>query len=218
MFYGLHPNTKTWDTCYPFMSQSGCTNYGNKEYEWYVPRQVHVSKGILSLSTWRVATAGKAARDGKPKEYGCRSGMITSYPSFHFEYGFVQIVAKVPQNTGLWPALWLAPYNFRDPPEIDILEAWSGPHNEAASFFHPVGARYLTGHFAKNLTNGWQTYSLSWTESRLTYYVGNKVVLTITKRVPHEAMYFIANVAEYLAPKKGDCRGQMQIRSVKVWK
>ncbi len=213
-FSGSKLNTKVWDTCYP---TGDCTNYGNKEYEWYMAAQVHLSGGVLSLSTQRMPTAGKAA-NGKPEEYGCRSGMITSYPGFHFTYGFVQVVAKVPHNAGLWPALWLGAWNGAFPPEIDMIEAWTGTKNETASFFHPVGAGQDRGLIPESLTKGWQTYSLSWTKSRLTYYVGSKVVLTVTKRVPQQAMYFIANVAEYMAPKKGDCSGEMQIRSVKVWK
>jgi beta-glucanase (GH16 family) len=216
-FYGLHLNTKVWDTCYPADSQSGCTNFGNKEYEWYVPGRVRLSKGVLSLSTRRVATKGKAA-DGKPKEYGCRSGMITSYPGFRFTYGFVQVVAKVPHKAGLWPALWLAAADLKFPPEIDMIEAWSGAKTETAAFLHPVGAPQDRGLIPESLTTNWQTYSLSWTKSRLTFYVGSKKVLTVTKRIPHQAMYFVANVAEYTKPEKGDCYGGMQIRSVKVWK
>ncbi len=212
-FSGSKLDTKIWDTCYP---SGACTNYGNKEYEWYVPTRVRVSKGILTLSTWRVATAGKA-EDGAAEEYGCRSGMVTTYPGFHFTYGFVQVVANIPHNAGLWPALWLHAMTGY-PPEIDMLEAWSGIKNETASFFHPVGAKTVRGLIPESLTKGWQTYSLSWTKSKLTYYVGGKVVLTVTKRVPHQPMYFVADLAEYMAPKKGDCSGEMQIRSVKVWK
>lgn len=216
-FSGSHVKTKVWATCYPKSGTGGCTNFGNKEYQWYLPSQVRVSDRILDLSARRVATRGKA-KNGKAEEYGCRSGMVTTYPSFHFTYGFVQVVAKVPHKAGLWPALWLAPVNGAYPPEIDMIEVWSGYKNETASFFHPVGAPQDRGYIPVSLTKSWQTYSLSWTKRRLTYYVGKKVVLTVTKRIPHQAMYFLANVAEYMAPKKGDCSGEMQIRSVKVWK
>jgi beta-glucanase (GH16 family) len=216
-FYGTRLNTKVWETCYPWDSQSGCSNFGNKEYQWFMPGQDRVSKGILSLSAWRVATKGKNAA-GKPEEYGCRSGMITTYKSFHFTYGFVQIVAKVPHSTGLWPALWFAAADLKFPPEFDMIEDWAGTKTETATFFHPVGAAQDRGLIPESLTKTWQTYSLSWTKSRLTFYVGKKVILTVTKRVPHQAMYFLADVAEYMKPAKGDCSGEMQIRSVKVWK
>jgi beta-glucanase (GH16 family) len=50
--------------------------------------------------------------------------MVTSYPGFNFEYGTVQIVAQIPKNVGLWPALWLLPASESWPPEIDMLESW----------------------------------------------------------------------------------------------
>jgi beta-glucanase (GH16 family) len=215
-FPGSHLNTKVWDTCYPTMSQAGCTNFGNNEFEWYLPSQVKVSGGHLKLIAQRTPVAGRAA-NGSAKEYYCRSGMVTSYPGFKFKYGFVQILADVPHATGLWPALWLHSANGSFPPEIDMLESW-GVNHETASFFHPVGARYSKGSIPASLTVGWQTYSLRWTSSRLTYYVGNRVVLTVANRVPHQKMYLIFNVAEYLTPKAGNCAGQMLIKSVKVWK
>jgi beta-glucanase (GH16 family) len=98
-----------------------------------------------------------------------------------------------------------------------MIESW-GVSQEEAAFFHPVGGGYSKGSIPLSLTTGWQTYSLRWTSTRLTYYVGNQVVLTITHRVPHRHMYLIANVAEYLKPAYGNCTGQMLIKSVKVWK
>ena len=41
-----------------------------------------------------VATQGTDS-SGKPKTYACRSGMVTSYPGFNFEYGTVQIVVQI---------------------------------------------------------------------------------------------------------------------------
>jgi beta-glucanase (GH16 family) len=218
-FTGTALNTKIWDTCYPLQPNfgGGCTNWGNhQETEWYTPSQVKVSAGYLRLTATRETTSG-FNQNGSPKTYGCRSGMVTNYPGFKFEYGFVQVVADVPHAAGLWPALWLAAASGQWPPETDMLESWGVNHEEAA-FFHPVGNRWSKGSIALSLTKGWQTYSLRWTSSKLTFYVGNHVVLTVTKGVPHQRMYLIANVAEYAPPAAGNCTGTMLIKSVKVWK
>jgi len=216
-FRGTHLNTKIWDTCYPLDSQRGCTNFGNsQEAEWYLPSQVRVSGGVVHLVAQRKKTVGATSK-GARKVYGCRSGMITSYPGYKFEYGFVQVVANIPHAKGLWPALWLAAANGKYPPEIDMLESW-GVNVEAASFFHPVTGRRSRAKFSPALTRGWQTYSLSWTKSSLKYYVGSRLVLTVKSNVPHQRMYFLADLAEYLPAKRGDCTGQLEIRSVKVWK
>jgi beta-glucanase (GH16 family) len=216
-FGGHRLNTKDWDTCYPLDSQRGCTNFGNPmETEWYLPSQVKVSGGVVHLVAQRKRTIGTTST-GKRKRYECRSGMITSYPGLKFEYGFVQVVAKIPHANGLWPALWLSAANGKYPPEIDMLESW-GVNTETASFFHPVTGERSRAEYSPRLTRGWQTYSLSWTSTRLRYYVGSRLVLTIRRHVPHQRMYFIANVAEYLPAGSGRCNGQMEIRSVKIWK
>ncbi len=218
-FHGTHLDTKIWDTCYPKMANygGGCRNWGNpEEAEWYLPSQVKVSGGDVRLYARRKPTAGTTST-GAPKEYGCRSGMITSYPGFKFEYGFVQVVANIPHGRGLWPALWLAAANGQFPPEIDMVESW-GVAVTTGSFYHPVIGHHSRAVYSPKLTVGWHTYSLSWTRSRLAYYVDNKLVLTVTKYVPRQRMYFLADLAEYLPAKAGDCTGQLMIKSVKIWK
>jgi beta-glucanase (GH16 family) len=224
-FTGKRLDTSVWSTCYPEFTgvmgaKGGCRNFGNpEEAEWYLPSQDKVYGGVLHLVAQRVATEGTASLNGKPKEYDCRSGMITSYPSLKFKYGFIQVVARIPHAPALWPALWLAAANQAYPPEIDMIESW-GVNQLTASYLHPlpVGTPRDRGLIPVSSTTGWQTYSLSWTRSKLTYYTGNKVILTVTKNVPHQAMFFLANVAEYLPPHGGDCNGQMLIRSVRIWK
>jgi beta-glucanase (GH16 family) len=218
-FTGSKLNTKIWDTCYPKLANynGGCRNWGNsQETEWYQPSQVKVSGGVVRLIAQRERTVG-ATSTGARKVYECRSGMITSYPGLKFKYGFVQVVAKIPHANGLWPALWLAAANGQFPPEIDMLESW-GVKVESASFFHPDTGKQIRAKYSPARTRGWQTYSLSWTRTRLRYYVGSTLVLTVTKDVPRQLMYFIANVAEYLPAKAGTCTGQLDIRSVKIWK
>jgi hypothetical protein len=216
-FGGIQLNTQVWDTCYPPSSQAGCTNFGNpEEAEWYLPSQVKVSGGRLRLIATREATPG-FDKAGNPKTYGCRSGMVSTYRGFSFKYGFLQVVAKVPHAAGLWSALWLATTNGSWPPEIDMLESW-GAKQLTGTFYHPVHGTRARAVYSPSLTMGWHTYSLSWTRSELTFYVDGRVVLTATKDLPHQTMYFIANVAEYQPAKVGDCTGQMLIKSVKVWK
>jgi beta-glucanase (GH16 family) len=218
-FSGSKLNTKDWDTCYPKLKsyKGGCTNWGNpEEAEWYLPSQVRVSGGVLHLVAKRKQTEGTTST-GSPKTYGCRSGMITSYPGFKFEYGFVQVVANIPHAKGLWPALWLAAANGKSRPEIDMVESW-GVKVEAGSFYHAAGRKNSQARYSPASTRGWRTYSLSWTKSSLKFYVGSKLVLAVRSNVPQQRMYFIADLAEYLPAKAGRCNGQLDIRSVKIWK
>ena len=219
-FSGSRLNTKIWGTCYPWAhTKAGCTNFGNTEYEWYLPSQVRVSGGVLHLVAQRILTVGRNAQ-GAPMHYSCRSGMVTTYPGFRFKYGYVQVVAQVPGGPGLWPALWLVAANLRWPPEIDMLEHYGPPDVRTDVAVHPVGAPAVTKFMdIANLTSGWHTFGLSWTSSRLVWFIDGTAVLTVSHHIPHQPMYLIANLAAYQPPAGGQgCEGTMLIRSIKVWK
>jgi beta-glucanase (GH16 family) len=208
-----------WNTCYAWAVQArGCTNFGNKEVEWYTPSQVTVSGGVLHLTARRESTPGYT-REGAPKTYSCRSGMVTTHPGFNFEYGYIQVVAHVTNGEDLWPALWLAASNLKWPPEIDLLEHWGPPRNISAMFFHPVGADQASNHFPPtvNVTSGWHTFAVDWSASKITWYLDGKVTLSVVQEIPHQKMYFIANVAAFKWHGVSACAGTMSIRSVKVW-
>jgi beta-glucanase (GH16 family) len=217
-FKGSKLNTKVWGTCYPWVATGGCTNFGNTsdvEQEWYLASQDQVSGGALHLVAKREPTAG-LNKQGKPKEYACRSGMVTTYPSLRFEYGYVQVTAKVAFGKGLWTAFWLAAANQQWPPEVDIFEHWD-TQAFGKVYLHPVtGPRQGGSASMPHLSTGYHTFGLDWTKTGLTwYYDGTKVFSTKTG-VPHQAMYLITNLAVDNA-SPGGCTGSVLIKQVKVW-
>lgn len=213
-FSGSALNTSVWGECYPW-GPSGCTNYGNGgEKEWYLPAQDHVSGGVLHLVAQREATAGYTKK-GAPKQYLCRSGMAT-LPGYKFQYGYLQVTARVPYAKGLWPAFWLAAANGQWPPEIDIMEHWGSDPN-AKVYLHPLNGPREGGPFpAPGIDAGWHTFAISWTADRLSWFIDGRQVMTTAVGVPQQAMYFIANVAVY-DDSPGGCSGSLDIKSVKIW-
>jgi beta-glucanase (GH16 family) len=230
-FTGSSLDTSVWDTCYPqpyYNFGNGCTNFGNatKEAEWYLPSQVKVYGGVLHLVADKEPTAGHSSNGGS-ETYSCRSGMVTSDPGFQFKYGYIQVIARIPSSSGLWPALWLAAANFQWPPEMDMLEAWGGPDFYASTYFHyatPTRNKDDRGVITPaTLASGWHVFALSWTRTQMTWLLDGKPVLTVRQNIPHQKMYFIANLAEYISKAHpnvtaGQCRGSLLIRSVAVWK
>lgn len=219
-FHGSKLNSSIWDTCYPWAIESvGCTNFGNanKEAEWYTASQVRVSGGAVSLTAKREATPG-LTRLGSHKLYNCRSGMVTTHPGFNFKYGYIQVVAHITNGTGLWPALWLSASNYQWPPEIDMLEHWGPPRNASGMFFHPTGAYQVVQPVPQSahVTSGWHTFALDWTSSQVTWYLDGKTMFSVVQNIPHQKMYFIANVAAFNTGPNS-CNGTLKIRSVKVW-
>ncbi|MGB6456612.1 MAG: glycoside hydrolase family 16 protein [Streptosporangiaceae bacterium] len=210
---------KIWATCFPWMDlPSGCTDFGNSdENQWYLPSQVGISGQTLALTAQRIPTAG-FKQNGQPTEYSCRSGIVTTYPGFRFEYGYVEVQARIPASPGLWPAIWLAAANQQWPPEIDMIESW-GINTKSAVFFHPIAATPVAGRMNPPISQGWHTFALSWTPSQLTFFIDGKELLTVHQQIPHQQMYFIANLAEYVPPSTSAfCNGQLLIRSIKVWR
>lgn len=205
--------------CYPDMDLStGCTNFGNKEYEWYLPSQVQESGGDLRLVAQRLPTQGTAS-NGSPATYECRSGMVTTYNSLRFKYGFLQIDADLDHTPGLWSALWLGTVSGVWPPEVDMVESW-GINYQTWIYFHPPPASVIPigNRISPQETVGWQKYSLYWSSTKLEIFIGTKRVMNITSSVPQLQMYLLADLAEYLPATAGNCSGQLDIRSIKYWK
>jgi beta-glucanase (GH16 family) len=215
-FAGSALNTGTWATCYYWATTDGCNDNPATEKEWYLPSQDQLSGGDLNLVAQQEPTEGVSS-SGAAEDYTCRSGMVTSAPSFNFTYGLISVTAKIPYNAGLWPALWLAASNHQWPPELDIMEHW---HSEpqVKVYDHTVGTKYLGGAVPTpgDMSTGFHTYSLLWTKSRVTWYIDGVQVYTTTSYVPQQSMYFIANVADD-STAAGACTGTMQIQSIKVW-
>ncbi len=216
-FAGNTLNTGVWGTCYPWQL-GGCTNYGNvndAEKEWYLPSQVQVKNGALGLVAQREATWG-TDQFGRPKEYMCRSGMVTSFPSFSFRYGFVRVTARLAFGKGLWNAIWLAAQSYQWPPEVDILEHW-GSQSISRVFLHPIGMPEQEGVMQLPAADkGWHTFTLSWTPKRLTWWFDGHQVYTTTTGVPQQAMYLIMNLADD-DDTQGSCSGTFNVQAVNVW-
>jgi len=216
-FSGSSLDTSLWSTCYYFSTSAGCTNNPSTEKEWYVPSQVQVSGGVLSLVAKQEATEGVNPSTEAAEQYSCRSGMVSSAPGFNFTYGLITVTAKVPYGPGLWPALWLAASNHDWPPELDIMEHWHS-ESQVKVYDHTVGTKYIGGAVPTpgDVSDGFHTYSLLWTKSSVTWYIDGAAVYSTTSYVPQQSMYFIANVADD-STAAGACDGTMEIQSVNVW-
>ena len=197
-FAGSSLDTSKWDTCYPWAnSGTGCTNFGNNEMEWYLPEQAQVSGGALHLVATQEPTAG-STRSGQPASYPWRSGIVTTYHSLEFTYGYIEVVARVPGGDGFWPTLWLLPQSQAYPPEIDFEESYGNDTFAMFPNFHSTttGQHQGSVRFATDMSAGFHTYAVDWEPGSLTYYADGKVVHTYNgSDVPSERMYVLANLA-----------------------
>lgn len=224
-FGGTTLDTQVWNTCYWYSTgDAGCGHFGSyHENEWYLPSQDLVSNGVLNLVTSPTRTTG-FDEHGEPEVFPCRSGMITTDPSFDFTYGYVQVVARMPKGENTWPALWMLPADHSaDLPEIDIMEIVGADTSRPAMSFHPVvGPQYRIAASTADLSSGWHTFGLDWEPGSITWYIDGTSVFTVNaKSVPSQPMYFLANdaVTDMFRPLQlpSSCSATMSIRSVQIW-
>ena len=218
-FAGSRLDTSVWGTCYPWQSPGGCTNFGNaNEYEWYLPSQDQVYGGALHLVPEQAPTEGLAS-NGAAKEYSYRSGMVTTFPSYDFQYGYVQVVARIPVGNGLWPALWLLPENEQWPPEIDIIEHY-GTSPVSWQHLHPASLpAQMTFELTPNLSDGWHVFGLYWSPNQVIWFIDGQRVFESNQGIPEQPMYLIANLAVYQQAKENwnAASDSLAIKSVTVW-
>lgn len=136
----------------------------------------------------------------KPATY--TSGLITSYDSFKFTHGYVDIRAKLPKGDGLWPAFWLLnSYYISQQPEIDIMEFRGRLPNEIVHSYHRLeGGQTITNSFTTNLgidlSADYHDFGVSWEPGILQWFLDGVLVGTYeSPDVGYQLMYLIANLA-----------------------
>jgi beta-glucanase (GH16 family) len=221
-FQGSSLDHAIWTTCYPWHdSPVGCTNYGNPEYQWFLPAQVQVAHEALRLVASREPTHGYSAT-GNPEMYGWRSGMVTTYGSFSFTYGYVQFRARVASGAGFWSALWMLPVNLSWPPEIDVVEILGGNPTQPSYFYHPPGVAMFEGGFASrpiaNLSKGWHTFGVDWQPGSITWYTDGHRVYQYRGPTPNTPMYLLADLAVTVGiSSSSPSHAALYIKSVRVY-
>ncbi len=116
-FGGSNFDRDNWTTCY-WWGQDGCTIASNDELQWYQPDEVLVEEGVLKLRARKRQMDGHDPGTEKTTTYDYTSGMVTSgrgssdesqTAGFVFQYGYVEMRARIPSGKGFWPAFWLLP-------------------------------------------------------------------------------------------------------------
>jgi beta-glucanase (GH16 family) len=204
-FEGTSLDTNKWAPCY-WWNSSGCTNPGNAELEWYLPQNIGLSGGILSLTARKQTIV---ASDGKTYNY--TSGMITTDrltsdvntpPKFSYRYGYAEMRAKVPKGAGIWPAFWMIPKDHSWPPEIDAMEilgsdpltSYMTIHWGADWTVHQQSTQSYTG---PDFSSGWHTFAVDWEPNVVTWYIDGvqRYKYTNMANIPSKEMYLVANLA-----------------------
>ncbi len=97
----------------------------NKEFQYYQPQNAFVESGNLVIEGRRetVSLAPGQKRWGRTQaDY--TSACLKTYGKFHWQYGLLEVKAKIVTKPGLWPAIWTlgSARNWPSCGEVDLME------------------------------------------------------------------------------------------------
>ncbi|MGB2354383.1 MAG: family 16 glycosylhydrolase [Schleiferiaceae bacterium] len=185
--------------------ETGASGWGNNESQYYRSgnKNAELDQGFLRI------TAKEETHLGAPYT----SARLTTQGKESFQYGRIDIRAKVPYGQGVWPALWMLGDNFGSAGwptcgEIDIMELiggdgyndrtvygtahWSnnGSHAEyGGNKSLPLGEKY---------NDEFHVFSIVWNSSSIRWYVDNSLYHTMNTAsltAFQNKFFFILNIA-----------------------
>jgi len=187
--------------------ETGATGWGNNELQFYRndPSNVRVDNGRM------IITARKEQFGGA--EY--TSARVTTKGKREFQYGRIDIRAKLPKGQGLWPALWMLGANISQVGwpacgETDIMELIGHQAHKVHGTAHwgvqgSGVSTYRTGTYTLSdgdFSQAYHVFSLVWVENSLQFLVDDQLYHTINLSHVSPATYrhnapffFIANIA-----------------------
>lgn len=198
-FTGNTLNTNDWN----YEIGNGASGWGNNELEYYTnnSKNVLVSNGNLIIE----------ARNENSGGFNYTSARLTTQNKKQFQFGRIDIRAKLPKGKGIWPALWMLGGNINSTPwpgcgEIDIMELLGHEPSKMYSTLHYGLAAHGSKGNSYSLSSGsfydqFHVFSMIWKEDKVQVLVDNIMVLEVNKTdvgsdYPFNApFFFIMNVA-----------------------
>jgi hypothetical protein len=172
------------------------TVVGQGELEAYNAAADTVSGGALHITATPNTSYGAQYLSGLVMTGGENDN--PSYPTFNFQYGYMEVRAKIPQGQGLWPAIWMMPASYKDGNgEIDVMENLGQDTTTAYGTVHVHGQQQQHTFHGIDLSQGYHTYAVDWEPDQISWYIDGQLYGTTTNAslIPAEPMYPIINLA-----------------------
>ncbi len=181
-----------------------CAGGGNDERQCYTARRSNASVGggYLSITARRETFHGPAQMHGQPGSAGAVKEATKSFTSARMVtrgkaswlYGRVEVRARLPQEQGSWPAIWMLPEEWHYGPwprsgEIDIMEAVNlgtpckdcagGKEDHVLGTIHfadfPPHNKYLSTNVELvGAIDGFHVYGMEWSPDHIAWSVDGK--------------------------------------------
>ncbi|AOR26131.1 glycoside hydrolase, GH16 family [Formosa sp. Hel3_A1_48] len=148
--------------------------WGNKEYQHYTKENVFVRDEKLVI---------KATKIGD--QYF--SGRITTKDKMEFQYGTVEVKAKLPIGLGVWPAIWMLGHDIDENiwpncGEIDIMEYVGRMPGKIHTTLHTKDSYGVSKNTKistiNDVENGFHVYKMHWNESQIKFSIDDQEIYT----------------------------------------
>lgn len=142
------------------------------------PQNVFISDGAVTLR----AVQQSYTAYGTTRQY--TSGYLDTIGKESWQYGRIEMRAKLPTAQGMWPAFWLR--NDVGLGELDIMEAVGGLNNTSVETVHQStnGDLARKGH-QDTLPSGsnadWHVYAVEREPGYMNWYVDDRLVFSVTQ-------------------------------------
>ena len=185
--YSGLPEASKWEF------EVGGDGFGNNELQFYTKKRTEnarVEDGHLIIE----------AKKEQWEKNAYTSAKLTTKKTFPFQYGTVEVLAKLPKGKGTWPAIWMLSENLKEWPddgEIDIMEHVG--YNEGfvhasvhtKKYNHIIGTQKTDTIVLKDATEKFHVYRADWTPAKIEMFVdGQKYFTYIKTEKEYEAWPF----------------------------
>lgn len=179
--------------------------FGNNELQYYTDRlaNLRISDGVLRLIAAKDSMGSKAYTSAKLMTRG----------KGDWQYGRVEVRARLPVGRGTWPAIWLLPTLDRPMQwprdgEIDLMEhvgynagtVYGTVHTQ--KYNHVIGTQKSDSVQVAEIGEKFHIYSLDWTPDHLNWAVDGKSYFFLSKNDENyegwpfdQPFYLILNLA-----------------------
>ena len=163
----------------------GCPSlcgWGNNECQIYTKSNHFIKDGNLVIQIRKEGnnyTSTKISTKNKKK----------------FQYGKIEMRAKLPIGKGLWPAFWMVGSNSSEVGwpkcgEIDILEYVGRAPNKIFTSLHTQDSHGETINTKKTeikgIEEGFHLYAIDWTKDKIEFFVDNNSVYIFSPQIKNE--------------------------------
>jgi beta-glucanase (GH16 family) len=185
-------NASTYDASF-WSAETGF--FRNKEAQYYRPANVSVRDGALVLEGRRETVSNAAYHANgadwltKTKSAEYTSGSIVSRRAF--TYGVFEIVARLPQSGGVWPAIWTVDERSGPYREIDIAEAVGNSPDKVSSTVYAGRDLKNVQHWGAEtpmpgLADAFHTYRLEWRKDLIAVTIDGREALRMNPEDAHK--------------------------------